>query len=177
MLASGSYDQAAAALIRGYGPRIIGYMRAILRDPGLADDAFSHFGEKVWRGMAAFRNEGSVLAWAYTIAWSSVCRVAESGYQRRRTHLDTDDAERIVAEVRTATSPYQDTANKDAIVELRARLAPDEQTLLFLRVDQNLPWTDIAKVMDVDAATLRKRFERIKDKLRMLAHESGLLQE
>ena len=51
---------------------------------------------------------------------------------------------------------------------------PDGGTLLVLRVDRRMSWRDIARVMadapdeDLDkfAATLRKRFERVKERLR-----------
>jgi hypothetical protein len=47
-----------------------------------------------------------------------------------------------------------------------------------LRVDRQMSWMDIARVMEGDgaddpsrhAATLRKRFERLKDRLRSMAH-------
>ena len=175
LLAQGTPDEAAAAVIRGYGPRIIDYLRGVLRDEDLAGDAFSQFGERVWRGIAGFRGDASVLSWCYRLAWSALCRVVESGHQRKRSPLETTHAERLVAEVRTATRPYQQTQIKNAVAQLRAQLSRDEQTLLYLRVDQDLPWTEVADVMDVDAATLRKRFERIKDKLRDLARAAGLI--
>jgi RNA polymerase sigma-70 factor (ECF subfamily) len=177
MLAAGAHDQAATALIRGYGRRILGYLRGVLRDEGLAGDAFSQFGENVWRGIAGFRGDASALSWAYTLAWSAVCRVVDSGYQRRRERLETTHAGSLVHEIQSSTRPYQKTEIKDAVAKLREQLAADEQTLLFLRVDQDLPWNEVERVMGIDAATLRKRFERIKDKLRALAEAAGLLRD
>jgi len=61
---------------------------------------------------------------------------------------------------------------------LREALDEDDRTLLVLRVDRRMAWRDIARVMsdvpiedqleDLDklAATLRKRFERVKERLR-----------
>ena len=65
---------------------------------------------------------------------------------------------------------------------LRAKLSPDEQALLTLRVDRELEWREIARVLADDeladdaavtraAAGLRKKFERLKEKLRRLAAE------
>jgi hypothetical protein len=60
---------------------------------------------------------------------------------------------------------------------------------LILRVDRGLAWNEIAQSMDDgdapltdtelhrQAAALRKRFERIKDRLRVLAREAGLLSD
>jgi RNA polymerase sigma-70 factor (ECF subfamily) len=63
------------------------------------------------------------------------------------------------------------------VTRLRESLDPDEQTLLILRIDRQMAWTDIARIMGGDApeaesrqaATLRKRFERLKERLRSMA--------
>ena len=72
---------------------------------------------------------------------------------------------------------------QNVYAEIRKQLDPDDQTLLVLRVDRDLAWRDIAIVMlgeaAVDAevtkkaAALRKQFERVKERLRELAAESG----
>ena len=63
---------------------------------------------------------------------------------------------------------------KTSIQKLREELTADEQTLLILRVDRGLSWGDVADVMEIESAVVRKRFERIKDKLRELARARGI---
>ena len=80
---------------------------------------------------------------------------------------------------REATAGYLRTDVKQHVRSLRSQLDPDDQLLLVLRVDKDLGWRDIAMVMlgpdaaDVElarhAAALRKRFERVKLRLRALA--------
>ena len=50
-----------------------------------------------------------------------------------------------------------------------------ERTLLVLRIDRDLPWAEIAEIMDSREPALRKRFERLKEKIRKLAESEGLL--
>jgi RNA polymerase sigma-70 factor (ECF subfamily) len=92
----------------------------------------------------------------------------------------------LAAEVRSRTATYLLTEVKDQVRALRDRLTPDDQAILVLRVDRDLPWRDIARIMADEgesltepelvrrAAALRKRFERIKDELRALAQAAGL---
>ena len=52
----------------------------------------------------------------------------------------------------------------------------------MLRIDRELEWEEIAAVLaadgvEVNAATLRKRFERLKERLREQAEEQGLLDD
>ena len=89
---------------------------------------------------------------------------------------------RLAAEVRSSTAPHLRTDVKDAVARLREQLSPGEQSLLILRVDRALTWSEIASVMsssenEVDAQTLAKRFERVKAKMRRLAEEAGLLEK
>ena len=61
--------------------------------------------------------------------------------------------------------------------ELGVRRYADEQSLLTLRVDRGMSWAEIAHILDEGAGepALRKRFERVKRKLRDLAAAEGLL--
>jgi RNA polymerase sigma-70 factor (ECF subfamily) len=50
-----------------------------------------------------------------------------------------------------------------------------------LRIDQGLAWEEIAQVVategaEPDAALLRKRFERLKERLSKLARDRGLVE-
>jgi len=86
---------------------------------------------------------------------------------------------RLAEEIRTRTGVRVER-QKQALDALRAELTEEEQTLLVLRIDQQLSWDEIAEVMGdaaapLDAAALRKRFERLKEKLTKLAKERGLV--
>jgi RNA polymerase sigma-70 factor, ECF subfamily len=72
-------------------------------------------------------------------------------------------------------------AAADRLASLRASLKPEDQTLLILRVDKGLSWKEIANVFaeagdaPPDPAALRKRFERLKERLLRLAKKEGVL--
>ena len=71
---------------------------------------------------------------------------------------------------------------------MRDQLSQDERTLLILRIDRGLSWSEVAVVLlgpngDMDeeaigreAAACRKRFERVKARLRKMADAAGLLE-
>lgn len=179
-LARGELPAAATAAVRGYGPQILGYLVAILRDDAAAYDVFSQFSEDLWRGLATFRRECSFRTWAYKLAWNAALRFRRDAFRRRVRRLQTTEVSKLVEEVHSASRIYQQTAVKDRMAQLREQLEPDEQTLLILRVDRNLAWKEIAQVLaegdtPVEESALRKRFERLKVKLRTLATEAGLI--
>jgi RNA polymerase sigma-70 factor (ECF subfamily) len=173
----GAEQAAAEDLLRGYGGELYQYLVATLRDVNDADEAFAMFCEDAWRGLPGFRHACSYRTWLYQLARHAGLRLRR-GEQRRRNLGEPDGgsaAERIAAEVRTTTAAYLKTDVKDKFRALRDALRPEDRELLVLRLEHDLEWSDIAAVMGEDAATLRKRFERLKTKMRELAAKAGLL--
>ena len=179
-LAAADYAAAATAAINGMGPQILAFLGANLRDDDAAFEVFGHFCEQLWKSIATFRGESSFKTWTYKLVMHSMSRYRRDGFRRLGRQLGSAEASELAEQVRSRTAPYQRTEVKDRIAKLRAELEPDEQTLLFLRVDQGLSWNDVAAVVaeqgqPIEVAALRKRFERAKSRLRKLAEEHGLL--
>jgi RNA polymerase sigma-70 factor (ECF subfamily) len=180
LLESNDLPSAAATIIRGYGPAILAYLAALARDEDRADDAFSQFCEDLWRGLPGFRRNASVRTWVYQLAWHAWLRNEREPYRRRGRPLATEEMSRLAAEVRSTTALHLRSEAKDAVARLREQLTPAEQSLLVLRIDRGLSWSDVASVMStpeehLDAQTVAKRFQRVKDRLRKLAEDAGLL--
>jgi RNA polymerase sigma-70 factor (ECF subfamily) len=181
-LARSDTDGAATIVLRGLGPEILGYLAAICRDMDVAQEAFSQFCEDAWRGLPGFRRESSLAGWAYRVARHAAIRVLRDPYRRRGRRLETAEYARLAQEVRASSIAFLRTTARDGIARLRERITPDEQTLLVLRVDRQLDWQEVGHVLaeagdPVDEAALRKRFERVKRKLRRMAEAEGLLGE
>jgi RNA polymerase sigma-70 factor, ECF subfamily len=179
-LAAGAHKEAATVALRGLGPQILGYIHANLRDEDATYDVFGHFSEELWKSIATFRAESSFKTWAYKLVMHAIGRYRRDPYRRHGQQFKTDEVNAITLDLRSQTPPFQRTEVKDKIAELRESLDPADQSLLFLRIDQGLSWNEVAEVVsaegeEVDAATLRKRFERAKQRLRKLAEEHGVL--
>jgi len=180
LLDQGRTRDAAALAIRELCPPVLGYLTALLRNDSDAREVFSQFAEDLWKGLPGFRGESSLRGWAYRIAWHASARFARDPYRQRGRRLDTSEASRLAEEVRTAVG--EEAWRSERLQEIRARLDPDEQTLLILRVNRGLSWREVAHVLSVETgepaseATLRKRFERLKEKLGTLAREVGLIE-
>jgi RNA polymerase sigma-70 factor (ECF subfamily) len=178
LLSAGDTRGAATEAMRAFGPKIYGYLRAVLRDDTDAGDAFSLFGENLWRGISTYRGEASFRTWAYRIAWNAALAVRDEAWRRHGRRLETSEASRLADEIRTTAARVE--RERTALDALRETLSPEEQTLLVLRIDQGLSWDEIAHVLgqegsSVESATLRKRFERLKERLASLARERGLV--
>lgn len=178
----GDHAGAATAVVRQYGPQLLGYLCSVLRSEADAGEVFSMFSEDLWRGLPGFRRECPLRVWCYRLAWHAAARFLRDPYRGRGRRLETNELSRLVHEVRSSVFLGRDQARQATLDRLRAGLTPDERTLLVLRLDRGLAWAEVALVLaeeqgqPVDEAALRKRFERLKDKLAQRAREEGLLE-
>lgn len=174
-LDAGSLSEAAVEAVRGYGPQLLGYLLGVLRDEEAARDAFAAVCEDIWSGLGGFRRECSFRTWAYRLAWNRAQQMLGSAHRRRVRRLESGELSALVDSVRSLASRLHSQAARGHVARLREALDAEEQTLLTLRVDRELSWSEVGEVLSLDEAVLRKRFERIKDKLRALAEREGLL--
>jgi RNA polymerase sigma-70 factor (ECF subfamily) len=183
---TGDLHAATTAVIQRLGPELLGFLVVVVRDPAEAGDVFADLCVRMWKGLGTFRWESSLRTWAYAIA-RRACHAhlaARESWRGRHVRLsEVPEIDEMIARVRTTTLASLQRRQTRA-ERLRAQLTPDEQVLITLRVDRELEWREIARVVSDDedltdaditriAAGLRKRFERIKEKLKQLADEDA----
>lgn len=169
LLDAGTPDHAATEAIRALGPAVLRYVRALLRSEADASDAFSYWAESVWSGLPGFRGDAPLRTWALRLAYHAALAVREQAWRRRVRPFVTGEASRLAETLRTASAVRSERQRRklDAVI---STLSVEEQTLLALRVDQGLSWQEIAGVLStearrVSAATVAKRYERLKERL------------
>ncbi len=179
LLQARDWTGASTVALREYGPAILTYLRSILRDDDLACDVFSRFCEKVWRSVEDFRGECAFSTWAYRLAWFAAREHQRAEGRRREERLAPDAISKIEQEVRESTLAGLRTETRDRWSKIKDSLDPFERSLLLLRVERELPWREVARIMAdggeaMAESALRKRFERLRQRLHKLAREHGL---
>ena len=184
------YERATSLAFRRYGAELLAFLGARLGSAADGEDVFAACAEKLWLGLPQFEWRCSLRSWCYRLARNAANDFSALAHHRRELKVSPEAHARLsqlVDEVRTHTRRYLQTPIKDRMQELRETLPPDDQMLLILRVDRNMGFRELAVAMSDGAATLdepqlaaeaarlRKRFERIKDRLRELARAEGLL--
>lgn len=181
LLATGDLRGAATETIQWLGPEVLGYLMATVKSEADAAEVLSQWAEDLWRGLEGFRGESSLRTWSYKIAYHAAARFARDPYRQRAQRFETSMASRVADEVRRSSALRQDLRERQ-LAALRAELDPDERTLLILRLDRGLAWREVAQVLagegekPAEEFTLRKRFERIREKLEKKARQAGLIE-
>jgi RNA polymerase sigma-70 factor (ECF subfamily) len=178
---AGDLDGATAETLRTYGPELIGWLCSVLPGEADAHEAFSWLSEELWKSLTRWGGRCSIRTWCYMLARHATVRVRTQ--PRRQHELLVSQVPSIAHAVTHVWNTSRANASQvqDVYAEIRRSLDDDDQTLLVLRVDRDLAWRDIAIVLlgedaateevTKKAATLRKQFERVKERLRTLASE------
>jgi RNA polymerase sigma-70 factor, ECF subfamily len=186
LLRARDLDAVATRAFTVYGPELHGFLIHLMGGESDAAEVFSQVAEDFWRGLPTFGARCSLRTWMYLLARHAASRFRRSPWRRATGGSSRMDG--LVAGARSRTQPWQRTDVKDKWRALRESLDADDRTLLVLRVDRDLDWNDIARVMlsrdDVDeaelgreSARLRKRFHLLKEELRERARAAGLVAE
>ena len=165
--------------IESYGSEIYGFLVGLAGNRALADDVFGATCERIWRALPKFRWESTLRAWAYTIARNELIQQKTSPARREVPISDVPALRDAIVQVRTRTPLHERTEVRERFARLREELEPDDHVLLGLRLEQKLPWDDIARVLGHGpddlaraSAVLRKRYQRLKERLRELVAAS-----
>lgn len=185
---AGDYETTATLALERYGSEIASFLIAYLRSPQEAEEVFAQSCEYLWHGLPRFEWRTSLRAWFYTIARHAAIRHKTVGYRKpgRNIPLSNAGLSALAESIRSRTALHLRTETKSRLRTLRERLAPDDQTLVILRVDRGMSWRELTNVLRAEGAPaedpkreearLRKRFQLAKEKLRELARAEGLIE-
>jgi RNA polymerase sigma-70 factor (ECF subfamily) len=176
-LRRGAVDEAATWVLRTYGAEVMAWLLAFERDVEEARDVYAIVSAAIWRSMPSFRGDCSLRTYAYAVARRQLARSQRTRARRPLQVPLSREVESIAAQLRTSTAEYLRTGPRERLTELRDSLDEEDRVLLTLRLNRQLSWREIARVLATDdapedaalerhAAALRKRFERLKEKFR-----------
>jgi RNA polymerase sigma-70 factor (ECF subfamily) len=182
-----NWYRVADLAIRGYGEEIRDWLAGVLRNEGAAADVYSMFCEDLWNGLPGFRWQSSFRTWAFRLARHACFRDLREPDRKRKVVLDDAVAAMLPQANHSETQPWMKTDIKNKFAKLRDRLEPIDRMILILRVERQMSWEDVARIIAEDdahlaeqavaasAAALRQRFKRVKAKLREYALEEGIV--
>lgn len=161
-IAAGEREALAELYARHRGP-LLGYLRSLLHDPGLAEEVLQDTLFAAWTGAAGYGRRASVRIWLLGIAR----RRAHDSIRRQSIHaLDSSALDALPAPEPEPESLAIVGAERDALHAALWRLSPQHREVLVLNFVQELPYRDIATVLDVPIGTVMSRLHHAKRALR-----------
>ncbi|CAN5320712.1 hypothetical protein BH11MYX1_BH11MYX1_19350 [soil metagenome] len=174
-VARGQADRATEKILREYGTELARYLRSQLASDADAQEAFSRMSEELWKSLARFDGRCSTRTWCYMLARHSAIYIRALPRHQREQLVSSFPSIQQAATEMFSNSLVEGAHQHEVYVEAKEALDPDDRTLLVLRIDRNLSWSEIAVVLlgeeaseaelTKKSASLRKQFERVKAEL------------
>ena len=141
----------------------------------LAQEAFL----KAWRGLRFYKFEAAFSTWLYRLT-SNVCIDFLRRQKRRQTVSLTveDDQESAVEAELADPAPLPEEQvlydeQRRVVAAAMEQLEDDFRLILTLRVVEDLPYEEIASIMDLKVGTVKSRLARARNKLKKILLQSG----
>jgi RNA polymerase sigma factor (sigma-70 family) len=169
-----AYNECLAELLELYGAELHGFLRARCND-GDVDELYGVVSAALVEALPRFERRSSFRTWMYQVARFTVSRAAR---MRRPEHIPLSQVSHPSRLAMRTSEPPSHLGDEvlARLAALRAELEEEDRELLYLRIDRELEWRDIAEmlgdggeaeeVLARRTAALRKRFERLKVRIR-----------
>ncbi len=175
LLASRGLQAAFEELVRRHSRRLLGFCAKHVGSPAAGEDLAQEIWLAVWDHRASYRPEGRFVVWLFTLAKNRIRNLRRDGARRP---LSPDDAPTPLLERAPDLSPSD--LDRLVIAERRSRLdravasVPENlREAILLRFTEELPYEEVARILDTNESTARSRvFHGIRDLRRRLRGES-----
>lgn len=150
-------------LVDKYQQSIFNYVYKMIRNKQDAEDITQEVFIIAMRNVHKLKDSSAFKCWLYKIAHNSTLKFIKKSNLlsiiRFKNPTDLDRLQNV--------NPYE--LSKEFNTKLESainKLKTVEKTLLYLRVLEEMNYEELGEILEVKPATLRKRYERIRTKLR-----------
>jgi RNA polymerase sigma-70 factor (ECF subfamily) len=149
------------ALYRALAPRVNGFIRARVRDDGLASDLLQETFLELHRSRRTYLPGHSVIGWTFGIAQNVVLRHRREARRRHQYEVSTDDLQ-----LEEQLTPRAADFELRPLQEALDRLSPDSRATWWMRNIEGLSFEAIARRLGIAATAVRLRCSRASRALR-----------
>ena len=162
--------EAFGRLFEAYYERIFWYCQRRLYDRTVAEDVCSEVFLFVARRMRSFRGstEQDFRRWVYRIATTEVNACLRKTRRRKELWDAGIEQKQIETEAYVKSNVSDEGEGWTIVYQTIRQLSTKEQTIVMLRLFEELPYEEISHVMKVRTGTARVIFSRAIQKLRKL---------
>lgn len=166
--------EAFSELVRRHEKTVYNLAYRFMREPALAEDMAQEAFLKAFRLLGGFRGDSSFSTWLYRVT-SSVC-LTELNRRKRRGEVELEPAH--MAAAGEDGEPADDAEQAELIRRCVQQLPERYATVITLYYLEEIPYEQIAEVMEIPMGTLKTWMHRARNALRTIVEkelgENGL---
>lgn len=164
-------DSAFASLIGRYQDRVFRLLSRYTRDVAECEDLAQEVFLKVFRKLHTFHQDSAFFTWLYRIAVNTATDHL-SRRARRRLALVEDETKLDTGTPRSPSSPVDQAMIDAELVQVTRtildKLPEKYRTILVLREYEDLSYTDIANLLELNLGTVESRLFRARQRFKLL---------
>jgi RNA polymerase sigma-70 factor (ECF subfamily) len=166
---AGGDVRAFEALYRAYHPRLTRFLALMTQRRAVVEEALNDTMLVVWRRAHTYNGQSKVSTWVFAIAYRTACKALRTQDVPLEDPADEQPSE--------APGPDRQSAARETQVALRralAQLTHEQRHVIVLTYFHDLPYADIAQIMDCPVDTVKTRMFHGRRRLRaLLSGEAG----
>ena len=158
--------EAFETLIRRHQKTIFNLVYRMLGDYDEAAEISQEAFLSAYRAIGNFRGEANFSTWLYRIALNHATTRRKSMNTRQQRNLPIENTEPV-------SDPHPGPAETMEKKEIRERvqqalnsLEPDDATVILLRDLQDVPYEEVARVLEIPVGTVKSRLHRARQALK-----------
>lgn len=158
-------------LYRAYERRIFGFLYRMVSNVEAAEELTSEVMLEVWKAAGRFRGDSLVSTWMFGIA-----RFKALSALRRRgaATVALEDAPEPADPGQAPDEGLDQRGLKTRVARALGQLSPDHRAVMELTFYEELPYPDIAKILDCPVNTVKTRMFHARKNLRDILAAEGV---
>lgn len=153
-----------ARLMNEHGPNVWKFLYSLTNDRVFTDDLSQEVFVRVYTSLGSFRGESSIKTWIFSIA-RNVYRDYVRSLRRRPTF--TSELSEAIPSPENVEDKIQQVVERDVVLSHLLSLKRIYREVIILHVYIDMSFSEIACILDKSQATVRTRYRRGLEQLRI----------
>ncbi|WP_245368292.1 RNA polymerase sigma factor [Paenibacillus silagei] len=149
-------------VIRLYQQRIYLYCYRLLNNKEDAEDAVQDILIKAYQNIGQYKPQADFTSWLYKIAYHHCLNLL----RRQKFQQQVRKLLRQEVTEKSAEQIAQNRLFSEPVSAALGKLDVEDRNLLILRIYEDKSFAEISEILGVSTATVRKRYERTREKLK-----------
>jgi RNA polymerase sigma-70 factor (ECF subfamily) len=119
-----------------------------------------------YKSIGQFRGAANFSTWLYRIGLNHASTRRKSLNNTRRRHVALDGAEVVADGAADPARSFEHKEIQQRVQEALNGLEPDDARIILLRDLQDVPYEDVAELLDIPVGTVKSRLHRARQALK-----------
>lgn len=150
-----------------YYPRLFRFILRMTHQPESVEELIQETLLVIWEKPDRFNHESKISTWVFGIAYNKALK-SMSKHARRSNDIDVDDLIEMIGD--STANPALIRESQDWLSCALDILSPDQRAVIELTFYHDLPYQDIAKILNCPENTVKTRMFHARKKLQAFAH-------